>query len=231
MADQNPAPAQANPAPVAVPAPAEPQVTPPAKEGDGAAAAAPAPAPVDGTNPPAPAAPAKPAEPAAAAPPKPDDKSGDTIDLKLPEGSKLQAADLEQIKSFAKEHGLSKESAQALLDRESAAVIQREQFVMDQMAVQSDAWKQELIGDKDFGGEKANETAQLAHTVAKSFGDQGFVDELDRTGMGNHPGLVKMLARIGRAMEPGKMVNISGPAAAPKKSLEQKFYGDSTPQT
>lgn len=168
---------------------------------------------------------AKPATPARKDEPKPDDK----IELTLPEGSHLKQEDVDKIASFAKEHGLSKDVAQKLLERESASLASRDQAALDQLAEQSEAWKQEIIADKDFGGEKAAETAQLAHDVAKRFGSETFVSELERTGLGNHPELVRMLARIGRAMSPDKMRGSGIPAGAQRKSTESKLYSDTTP--
>src|SRR5688572_20896218 len=43
-------------------------------------------------------------------------------DLKLPEGSLLEAAQMEKISAYAKEKGLSNEQAQELLERENDAV-------------------------------------------------------------------------------------------------------------
>lgn len=207
------------------------QGNPPAKADANAAAAAPQQsadgkqgAPAADKNKPA-SADGKPAAPA-----KKDDASADKIELALPEGSHLKQDDVDKIASFAKEHGLSKDVAQKLLERESATVAARDQAALDQLAEQSEAWKQEIIADKDFGGEKAAETAQLAHDVAKKFGSENFVSELERTGLGNHPELVRMLARIGRAMESGNPNRGSGqPAGSQKKSTESKLYSETTP--
>lgn len=164
------------------------------------------------------------------APAKKEDAPADKIELTLPEGSHLKQSDVDKIASFAKEQGLSKDVAQKLLERESATVASRDQAALDQLAEQSEAWKQEIIADKDFGGEKAAETAQLAHDVAKKFGSEVFVSELERTGLGNHPELVRMLARIGRAMESGNPNRGSGqPAGARRESTESKLYKETTP--
>ena len=206
------------------------QDNPPAKaEGDAAAAAPTKPADKQSTGA-ADKGTTEPAVKAAAPAAKKEDAPADkTIELELPEGSKLQPADVDKIASFAKEHGLSKDAAQALLERESAVVQQRDEAALAQLAEQSDAWKQEILADKDFGGEKAAETAQLAHDVAKRFGSEVFVSELERTGLGNHPELVRMLARIGKAMAPDKLRGSGVPPGSQKKSTESKLYAETTP--
>jgi len=208
------------------------QGNPPAKASENAAAAADQ-KPVDSKQGTPAADKSKPAsaEGKPAAPAKKEGQAADEkIELKLPDGSHLKQDDVDKIASFAKEHGLSKDVAQKLLERESANLAAHNQAALDQLAEQSEAWKQEIIADKDFGGEKAAETAQLAHDVAKKFGSETFVSELERTGLGNHPELVRMLARIGRAMESGNPNRGSGlPAGSQKKSTESKLYSETTP--
>lgn len=202
------------------------QEVPPAKAEGDAAAAAPAKAADKPNTPAADKAAAKADTPAAK---KEDALADQKIELELPEGSKLQPADVDKIASFAKEHGLSKDAAQALLERESVTVQQRDEAALAQLAEQSETWKQEIIADKDFGGEKAAETAQLAHDVAIRFGSEVFVSELERTGLGNHPELVRMLARIGKAMAPDKLRGSGVPPGSQKKSTESKLYAETTP--
>lgn len=151
------------------------------------------------------------------------------LKLELPEGSKLKQTDVDRIASFAKDHGLSQDAAAALLKRESESVAQSEQIALAQLQEQSDAWKQEIINDTEFGGERANETAQMAHDFAKRFGDQEFVSELERTGLGNHPGLVKLFARAGRAMAPDSFKGGGVPPGSERKSPESKLYANTTP--
>lgn len=201
-------------------APTETKVTQetPAKGEGQAAAAAPAP---------------KKEGEAAAAAPTPAKKEGEPaspeVKLELPEGSKLTSEDVDRIASLAKDLGLSQDAASKLLQRESEMASSREELALSQLQEQSDAWKQEIVNDKEFGGERAAETAQLAHDFAKRFGDENFVSELERTGLGNHPGLVKMFARAGKAMASDVIRSGGTPAGAKKATTESKLYANTTP--
>lgn len=170
------------------------------------------------------AAEAKPTEATPKESPKPAE-----LKLEIPEGSKLTQADVDRIASFAKDHGLSQDAAAAMLKRESDSMAERQEAALSELQAQSDAWKQEIINDTEFGGEHANETAQLAHDFAKKFGDEEFVSELERTGLGNHPGLVKLFARAGRAMSSDTFKGGANPAGSKKATPESKLYANTTP--
>jgi hypothetical protein len=166
------------------------------------------------------------AEPASPPPPaKTVEAPVEELVLVSPEGTKLQATDVDKIASFAKEHGLSKDAAQALLEHESTVVAAREQAQLDHLKAQSDAWKDEVLNDKEMGGDKAKENVELAHRFAKTFWDDNFLDELEKTGLGNHPGLMKGFYRAGKAMAPDKMRGSGNPTGTGKRSTEEVLYG------
>lgn len=92
-----------------------------------------------------------------------------------------------------KELGLSQEHAQTLISAyESQAIAARDK--------QLQSWQNELKADKEFGGEKYEQNVQAAQKAVARFltpEDKAF---LDRTGLGNFPGLVKAFHRIGKAI-------------------------------
>jgi hypothetical protein len=191
-----------------------------------ATAAAAAAATTTEKKPDAPAAPA-----AAATPAKKEEvastKSGppDKYELKLPDGSRLEAGYVDKIAAYAKAHGLSQDAAQDLLNRESVNRNEYQEAQVAQLKAQSDAWKEEFMNDPVVGGEKGVENAELAHRALKQFADEPFVEELEKTGLGNHPGLMKTFLRIGKAMSDGKFVITKTPGGGgEKKSAEEKFY-------
>lgn len=161
---------------------------------------------------------------------KVDDKANDKpapaaeaepYDLVMPEKSTLKKDDADKIASFAKEHGLSQDVAQALLDRDSS----RAQESLDAFAQQSETWKQEILNDKEMGGENAAENIELASRFAKQYWDDDFIAELERTGLGNHPGLMKGFYRASKAFAPDKMKGGGHKVGSEPKSLEEKLYG------
>lgn len=220
MSDDKPAGAQANPE--------TPAANPEVPAANPEAAPAPAAAAVE-------AKPGdKPADPPAADP-KPDDKPADPpkpeeLKLELPKDSKLAQADVDKIASFAKEQGLSPDAAKALLARESAEAAGRQQAAVEQMKAQSDAWKQEILADPEMGGDNAAKAADFAHSFAKKYWSESFLNELEKTGLGNHPELMRGFYRAGKAMSPDTFKGGGLPPAKPKGSVEDRLY-DNTPKT
>ena len=62
------------------------------------------------------------------------------------------------------------------------------------------SWKQEFQNDPEYGGANSDETLAQAREALKSFGTAEEVErlgkELERTGLGNHPILIKGLAKL-----------------------------------
>lgn len=144
-------------------------------------------------------------------------------ELKMPEGSLLDKESLERIEAYAKERGLSNDDAQEILDQESDAIEDyrndQEEQLKELTQVQ---WVEQAKADKEIGGEKFKESAELSRRALEKFGTAEFSDELIRTGFGNHPELIRMFSRIGRAMENDTLVK--GEAKAAPKNMEDIFY-------
>jgi hypothetical protein len=109
-------------------------------------------------------------------------------ELKLPEGSLLDAKAMERIALIAKEQGLSNEEAQARLEAQNAEVS----ALVD---AQKERWLQQAINDKEIGGAHFKENVALAWRFADRFCSPEFKAELDRFGYGNHPELIRAFAK------------------------------------
>lgn len=153
-----------------------------------------------------------------------ENKVPEKYDLKLPEGSQLSKEEVEEIESYAKGQGFSNEQAQKLVEREHEI---RNRFVENQktqLQEASEQWRKDTENDKEIGGEKFKESVNLASQVLKRFGSEGFMKSLETTGFGNHPELIRVFSRIGRAMDSDKLIK-GGDAPKAKKSFEEVFYG------
>jgi hypothetical protein len=145
-------------------------------------------------------------------------------DLKLPDNAVLDPSLLQKIAAVAKERGMSQEQAQGFVNAQNKEV----QEIFNR---QSEAWLEQVKGDKELGGEGANQTVELAKRVVDRFGTESLKTDLNRTGYGNHPELVRLLSRIGKSMSEDQFVRASAQSTGGKKSDEEIFYGSSTSQT
>lgn len=138
-------------------------------------------------------------------------------DLKLSDKTSLDASALEQVAALAKQNGLSQEEAQAYLEKTDTTV--RELY--DQ---QTKNWLEQVKGDAELGGEGLNKTVETAKRVIERFGSDALKKDLDRTGYGNHPELVRLLSRIGKGMSEDQLV-VAGGKPTSEMSIAEAFYG------
>lgn len=91
-------------------------------------------------------------------------------------------------------------------------------------------WQKEIKTDKDFGGDNLKDSVLKADRVIATFGDDAFRRDLVELGIGNHPGLFRLLARVGNVLSDDKPLTSETPAAH-AKSPEESMYGATTPTT
>lgn len=147
--------------------------------------------------------PAKPAEekPIEAQPDKPEKPViPEKYEFKPPEGVEFDSALLEAYTPVFKESGLTQDGAQKLL--ETHLTIQQDAF-QKQIA----SWETELKNDKEFGGKNFETNVQEAQRAVARFLSPEDKAYLDRTGLGNYPGLVKAFQRIGKAISEDAVPN------------------------
>ena len=175
---------------------------------------------------------AKTAEPAKAAEPaKSAEPAKEVIySLKAPEGSKLGKEDVDRISAQAKEKGLSNDQAQMLLDAEDRGHRNSSDREFKRIQAESKKWAEDLKADKEIGGADLDKNVENASRVVKKYADKEFVDFLNSSGLGNHPMLVRMFAKLGKAF--GEDHWVEGTQVKPKqveKSAAEKMY-DKTPK-
>lgn len=128
----------------------------------------------------------------------------ETYNLKLPKDSPLTEAELADTADLAKTLGLSQDKAQALLEKrhnDRASFIEgQQQFLKDQVK----AWEAATTSDVEIAGKDGADFKQniaYARNIIGKFGSPQMVKALNDTGLGNHPELVRMMVRIGKAMK------------------------------
>jgi hypothetical protein len=114
----------------------------------------------------------------------------------LPEGRKGDQKFVDAYVAMAQKHGLSQEQAQGVADH----------FIAEEVA-QDKAWETRVTGwrnavhtDQEIGGQAFEHSIRAARSIVEEFGTKGFVAALADSGLGNHPEMVRLLARAGRAL-------------------------------
>lgn len=150
------------------------------------------------------------------------------LKLTIPKESLLSVEQVEGLKAYAKEKALSSEQAQELLVRESAAVDtfrKNQQEVLKTKAVE---WISAAEKDSEIGGEKFAENVANAKRALDKFGSGALRAELDKTGFGNHPELIRVFSRIGKEMANDKLIRTGVSATPRERTAEEIFYGETT---
>lgn len=154
-----------------------------------------------------------------------------TYDLKAADGTPLDAARAEKFVAYAKEHKLSNEQAQAVLNRENDAVSSYQAAVNEQFKQRATAWVEEVKSDKEFGGENFAKNAELVKRVVERFGNENLKKTLNETGLGNYPELFSFVTRIGKAFSEDQLVMPgSQPAGNSIDDVALRLYPSSKPK-
>lgn len=148
-----------------------------------------------------------------------DNKEQIKIELKA---SALSENELAVIEGFAKESGLTNESANKLAKMVSDSMAER--FQAEERAYHEtvEQWKTETKRDPVIGGQNYESNVSAAREAVEKFGSDGFVKLLNDFGYGNHPEVVKTFMKIGLATRNDRIV--SGKPANVEKPMEAYFY-------
>jgi hypothetical protein len=159
------------------------------------------------------------------------------LDIKLPEGTQVDAAVLAEFKAAAKEAGLTGESASKLAAWDIQRRAKEASATIQAWDKQGEVWADELKKDPDFGGEKLAETVLAAKSVLRKFGGEALAADLAKMGLGNMPSLVRMLARIGKANKEDSSSGGAGEAPAVpdhesqlRRDYPSMYNADGTPK-
>jgi ribosome-binding protein aMBF1 (putative translation factor) len=144
-------------------------------------------------------------------------------EFKVPEGYFLGDAHKEKIATYAREQGLSQEKAQQLLERDHGLVSEYQSSQMKELDQRRAAWVEQSTKDPEIGGQHLTENVELAKRVVDKFGSEALKEELRNTRFGDHPEVVRIFAKIGRAMGDDKTVHASAHVTE-KKSLAERIY-------
>ncbi len=157
-------------------------------------------APPAGTADPA----ANPAPDAGTQDPKPTEPVvPESYELKMPEGVELDKAAAEEFTAIAKELKLDQAAAQKLADI-GAKMATRQAEAHAQLV---DAWTEQVKTDKEIGGDKLEENLGVARKAIDTFGSPELKALLNSTGLGNHPEVVKLAFKVGKAISEDGFVN------------------------
>lgn len=132
---------------------------------------------------------------------KPAESAEIDVKFEMPEGVELDAAAADEFKAVIRDKSLTDaQRFQKLAD----LAVKREQARFDSHREQVEKWADEIAKDKELG---KPENQAIAVKVVDTFGTPVLKEMLSKSGLGNHPELVRFVLKIGRAMSEDTIVN------------------------
>lgn len=161
----------------------------------------------------APAAPSPaPAEPEEAPKSEAPEDYGDFTDAK---GVAFPSKEMPEFVAMAKELGLSKERANALLMTMVPTVKTK---IQSSLTAMQTAWGRAAKADEEIGGEHFKENLAIANQAYRRFASPELASLMKTSGLYAHPDFIRMFLRIGKAMQEDAGVQGTG-APQPKRKL------------
>lgn len=124
-------------------------------------------------------------------------------EFKAPENVTYDEAVITQFSEVAKELNLTQDAAQKLLDKMGPAISQRQN---EQIEAIRASWGDAAKADKEYGGEKLPENLALAKKALDEFGSPELRTLLNDSGMGNHPEIIRVFYRAGKAISEDRFI-------------------------
>lgn len=141
----------------------------------------------------------------------------------LPEGVVLDPEIDTKLKETAKELGLTQEQAQKIADLGA----QQSARWADQLAAQVEAsakqWADAAKADPLIGGTHLAENLIVSKQALDAFGTPEFKELLETSQLGNHPEVIRFMAKVGRAISDDNFVP-GGDTVSKPKTLAERMY-------
>lgn len=154
-------------------------------------------------------------------------KAPDKYELTMPKESLLDPKHAEDVAAFAKEHKLSQAAAAKVLERENAAVAKFFENQKAEVAKTQAEWAKLNLAAVGGDEAKLGAMAEGANRVLKRFDADGiFTKELQTSGLGNNPLLLKFLNTVSQAMKDDQLVT-AGAEGGDKPSTGKLLFNKS----
>ena len=154
----------------------------------------------------------------------------DEYEFSPPEGVEFDPEKLEGFSDTAKDLKLTQDQYQRLVEYD----IERSAAALQEMSTQFSEriadWADEAKADKELGGEDLDKNLGLAKQAIDTFGspqlakliDAPSADNPDGLGLGNHPEVIRLFYRVGRAISESDLV--TGDTKVEGRDSLEKMY-------
>lgn len=146
----------------------------------------------------------------------------ESYEFKAPEGLTFDDAVIGAFSEAAKELNLPQDQAQKVLDKVAPVMAARQ---LEQVQAIRTEWAEAAKADKEFGGENLAENLSVAKKALDTFATPELRTLLDESGLGNHPEVIRMFYRTGKAISEDRFV--TGQAGKTNQGDARRLYSAS----
>lgn len=151
----------------------------------------------------------------------------DAYELTAPEDFPLPAENLADFTAKARELGLTKAQAEGMLAWHKEFHTSVTGALQQQEARTLEGWAKEMRADRDFGGSRWKATVADARKALDAFDTDGSLRALLRDSQYQHnPAVIRVVARVGRALGEHAFVGQNGEGKGRDIPLEERMYPD-----
>ena len=143
-------------------------------------------------------------------------------DLTIPEGLTLEEGAPEVVQFLELTKGLGKEGAQTFLDLHANFLQRASESYLARWETTQTEWQEQVRALPEFGGDALPATLANIAKVLDRYGDAEVREAFAVTGAGNHPAMVRMMAKIARDLNEAPPVR--GDNAPPSSSRASRMY-------
>ena len=144
--------------------------------------------------------------------------------IKAPEG--FDGFDSAKFVEFAKQLNVKPEDAQAFVDSYGAYEKGRQEAEKSaheqQMKALNEGYIESIKKDPNLGGANFERTQSRINAAREAFADESAKELFDT--IGNHPGLVRMMEKIGSKLEQATFTNTGKPTPSKEALKEKAMY-------
>lgn len=149
-------------------------------------------------------------------------------ELKMPEGVELDREALDVFTPIAKELKLGNEQAQKLADLYAAQMQKVQEAQRENYLKTIEAWEAEAKKDPEIGGDKLQGAIASATRALRAYDTDGsFLKLMDESGFGNHPAVMRFVARVGKALKEDTAETANVKQANQSRDINQILYNKS----
>lgn len=126
----------------------------------------------------------------------------ETYELKMPDGVEMDADLLGEVTPLFREARLSPAQAQVVAD----AYVKIQTDALKKHADMTAGWLKDAKADAEIGGKDYDKNLSHAHRAFQAVGNERAMQLFDTYGLGNHPDILRIFVRVGKAIGEGGTV-------------------------